>query len=119
MCIRDRGWTYIVDRKKDLINASGYKVWPRDVEEVLFEHPKIREAAVIGVPHETRGETVKAYVVLEPGETATVEEIRAFCKERMAVYKVPTDVEFVDELPKSAVGKILRRELREREKEEQ
>jgi len=115
----EEGWTYIVDRKKDLINASGYKVWPRDVEEVLFEHPKIREAAVIGVPHETRGETVKAYVVLEPGETATVEEIRAFCKERMAVYKVPTDVEFVDELPKSAVGKILRRELREREKEEQ
>ncbi|MHA1771932.1 MAG: long-chain-fatty-acid--CoA ligase [Candidatus Thorarchaeota archaeon] len=109
------GWTYIVDRKKDLINASGYKVWPRDVEEVLFEHPKVREAAVIGVPHETRGETVKAYIVLEPGETATLEEIRAFCKERMSAYKVPTDVEFVDELPKSAVGKVLRRELRERD----
>ena len=111
----EEGWTYIVDRKKDLINASGYKVWPRDVEEVLFEHPKVREAAVIGVPHETRGETVKAFIVLEPGETATVEEIRAFCKEKMAVYKVPTDVEFVEELPKSAVGKVLRRELRERE----
>ncbi len=113
----EEGWSYIVDRKKDLINASGYKVWPRDVEEVLFEHPKIREAAVVGVPHETRGETVKAYVVLEPGETATLEEIRAFCKEKMAAYKVPTDVEFVEDLPKSAVGKVLRRELRDREKE--
>jgi len=109
------GWTYIVDRKKDLINASGYKVWPRDVEEVLFENPKVKEAAVIGVPHATRGETVKAFVVLQPGQTATVEEIRAFCKEKMAVYKVPTDVEFVESLPKTMVGKVLRRELREKE----
>ncbi len=113
------GWTYIVDRKKDLINASGYKVWPRDVEEVLFEHPKIREAAVVGVPHPTRGETVKAFIVLEPGETATFEEIRAFCKERMSPYKVPTEIEFVDELPKTAVGKVLRRELRAREEKEE
>lgn len=111
--IDEHGWTYIVDRKKDLINASGYKVWPNEVEEVLFEHPKIREAAVIGIPDETRGETVKAFVVLEPGQTATVDEIRAFSKEKMAVYKVPTHIEFVDELPKSQVGKILRRELRE------
>ena len=109
------GWTYIVDRKKDLINASGYKVWPNEVEEVLFEHPKIREAAVIGIPDETRGETVKAFIVLEPGQTSTVDEIRAFCKEKMAVYKVPTHIDFVEDLPKTQVGKILRRELREDE----
>jgi long-chain acyl-CoA synthetase len=109
----DEGWTYIVDRKKDLINASGYKVWPNEVEEVLFEHPSIQEAAVIGIPDETRGETVKAFVVLQPGKTATVDDIRAFCKERMSVYKVPTEVEFVETLPKSQVGKVLRRELRE------
>ncbi|MGY5878944.1 MAG: long-chain fatty acid--CoA ligase [Candidatus Thorarchaeota archaeon] len=109
----EEGWTYIVDRKKDMINASGYKVWPNDVEEVLFEHPKIREAAVIGVPDETRGETVKAFIVLEAGQTLTIDEIRAFAKEKMAVYKVPTDIDFVDDLPKSQVGKILRRELRE------
>ena len=109
----EEGWTYIVDRKKDLINASGYKVWPNEVEEVLFEHPKIHEAAVIGIPDETRGETVKAFVVMEPGQTATVDEIRAFCKEKMAVYKVPTHIDFVEDLPKTQVGKILRRELRE------
>ncbi len=109
----EEGWTYIVDRKKDMINASGYKVWPNEVEEVLFEHPKIREAAVIGIPDETRGETVKAFVVLESGQTATVDELRAFAKEKMAVYKVPTEIQFVDDLPKTQVGKILRRELRE------
>jgi long-chain acyl-CoA synthetase len=109
------GWTYIVDRKKDLINASGYKVWPNEVEEVLFEHPKIREAAVIGIPDETRGETVKAFVVLEEGESMTLKELRTYCKEKMAVYKVPTDVEFVKDLPKTQVGKILRRELRGQE----
>lgn len=108
----EEGWTYIVDRKKDLINASGYKVWPNEVEEVLFELPKVLEAAVIGIPDETRGETVKAFIVLQPGQTATVDEIRAFCKEKMAVYKVPTDVEFVQTLPKTQVGKVLRRELR-------
>jgi long-chain acyl-CoA synthetase len=110
----EQGWTYIVDRKKDLINASGYKVWPNDVEEVLFEHPKVREAAVIGIPDETRGETVKAFIVLEEGQTSTREEIREYCKEKMAVYKVPTHVEFVDSLPKTMVGKVLRRELREK-----
>lgn len=110
----DDGWTYIVDRKKDLINASGYKVWPNEVEEVLFEHPKIREAAVIGIPDETRGETVKAFVVLELGQTATVDEIRAFCKEKMSIYKVPTHIDFVESLPKTQVGKILRRELRDK-----
>jgi long-chain acyl-CoA synthetase len=109
----EQGWTYIVDRKKDLINASGYKVWPNDVEEVLFEHPKVLEAAVIGIPDETRGETVKAFIVLEEGQISTREEIREYCKEKMAVYKVPTHVEFVETLPKSMVGKVLRRELRE------
>ncbi len=111
----EEGWTYIVDRKKDLINASGYKVWPNEVEEVLFEHPKVQEAAVIGIPDETRGETVKAFIVLKPSQSSTREEIRAFCKERMAVYKVPTDIEFVETLPKTMVGKVLRRELREQE----
>ncbi|MCK4280335.1 MAG: AMP-binding protein, partial [Candidatus Thorarchaeota archaeon] len=106
------GWTYIVDRKKDLINASGYKVWPNDVEEVLFEHPKIREVAVIGIPDEKRGETVKAFVVVEPGQTLTLKEMRTFGKEKMAVYKVPTDLEVVESLPKTMVGKVLRRELR-------
>ncbi|MFW9805906.1 MAG: long-chain fatty acid--CoA ligase [Candidatus Thorarchaeota archaeon] len=109
------GWTFIVDRKKDLINASGYKVWPNEVEEVLFEHPKIREVAVIGIPDETRGETVKAFVVLEEGETMTYDELKAYSKEKMAVYKVPTDVEFVKDLPKTQVGKVLRRELRQQE----
>jgi len=108
------GWTYIVDRKKDLINASGFKVWPRDVEEILFEHPSVKEAAVIGVPDKVRGETVKAFIVLQAGKTATADEIRKFCKEKMAAYKVPTDVEFVETLPKTMVGKVLRRELREK-----
>ena len=107
------GWFYIVDRKKDMINASGYKVWPREVEDVLYGHPSVREAAVIGVPDEYRGESVKAFVSLKPGTTATPEEIQAFCKERMAAYKYPRQVEIVDELPKTVTGKILRRELRE------
>jgi long-chain acyl-CoA synthetase len=109
------GYFYIVDRKKDMIIASGYNIYPREVEEVLFEHPKIKEAVVVGVPDEYRGETVKAFVVLKEGETATAEEIIAFCKERLAAYKVPKKVEFREELPKTAVGKILRRQLREEE----
>jgi len=107
------GWVFIVDRKKDMINASGYKVWPREVEDVLAEHPAVREAAVVGVPDEYRGETVKAYVSLKPGAAATAEELKAHCKERMAAYKYPRSVELVDELPKTVTGKILRRELRE------
>ena len=110
------GYFYIVDRKKDLIIASGYNIVPREVEEVLFEHPSVQEAIVAGVPHTTRGETVKAYVVLKPGETATEQEIIAFCKERLAPYKVPKMVEFRTELPKSMVGKFLRRVLVEEEK---
>jgi len=107
------GWFFIVDRKKDMINAAGYKVWPREVEDVLYTHPAVREAAVVGVPDEYRGETVKAYVSLQPGAEVTPQEIAAFCKERMAAYKYPREVEFVDELPKTVTGKILRRELRQ------
>jgi long-chain acyl-CoA synthetase len=107
------GWFYLVDRKKDQINASGYKVWPREVEDVLYGHPAVREAAVVGVPDEYRGETVKAFVSLKEGESAGEEELIAFCKERMAAYKYPRLVEIIDEVPKTATGKILRRELRD------
>ena len=109
------GYFYIVDRKKDLIIASGYNIVPREVEEVLFMHPKVMDAAVVGVPDAKRGETVKAFVVLKEGQTATVEEIRNFCKERLAPYKVPSLVEFYKELPKTQVGKVLRRVLVEEE----
>jgi len=107
------GYFYIVDRKKDLIIAGGYNIYPREVEEVLWEYPKIQEAAVIGVPDSYRGETVKAFVVLQPGTSATAEEIIAFCRERLAAYKVPRLVVFRESLPKSGVGKYLRRALRE------
>ncbi len=109
------GYFYIVDRKKDMILCSGYNVYPREVEEVLFMHPAVQEAAAIGVPDPYRGESVKAYVVLKPGAAATAEEIIAFCKERLAPFKVPKQVAFETELPKTMVGKVLRRELRERE----
>ncbi|MGZ4480553.1 MAG: class I adenylate-forming enzyme family protein, partial [Nocardioidaceae bacterium] len=107
------GWIFIVDRKKDMINASGYKVWPREVEDVLYGHPAVREAAVVGVPDEYRGETVKAFVSLKPDSEVTPEELIAYCKERMAAYKYPRTIELVGELPKTVTGKILRRELRE------
>ena len=106
------GWFFIVDRKKDMINASGYKVWPREVEDVLYTHPAVREAAVVGVPDEYRGETVKAFVSLQPGASVSPQDVVAFCKQRMAAYKYPRSVELVDELPKTVTGKILRRELR-------
>jgi long-chain acyl-CoA synthetase len=108
------GWFYLVDRKKDQINAGGYKVWPREVEDVLYQHEAVREAAVVGVPDAYRGETVKAYVSLRPGQSATAEELIAFCREQMAAYKYPRQVEFLDELPKTVSGKLLRRELRDR-----
>jgi long-chain acyl-CoA synthetase len=108
------GWFYLVDRKKDQINAAGFKVWPREVEDVLYGHPAVREAAVVGVPDAYRGETVKAFVSLKPGRSAAEPELIAFCRERMAAYKYPRRVEIVDELPKTATGKILRRELRDR-----
>ncbi len=108
------GWFYIVDRQKDMIIASGYKVWPREVEDVLYQHPAVREAGVVGAPDEYRGETVKAFVSLKPGTSATKEELVSFCKERMAAYKYPRIVEILDEIPKTATGKILRRELRDK-----
>jgi long-chain acyl-CoA synthetase len=111
------GYFYIVDRKKELIKPGGYQVWPREVEEVLMDHPKVLEAGVAGIPDPYRGETVKAWIVLKPGETATEEELKAFCKESLAAYKVPTHYEFRDELPKTTVGKILRRELVRQHKE--
>lgn len=111
------GYFYIVDRKKDLIIASGYNIVPREVEEVLYMYPKVQEAVVAGVPHPYRGETVKAYIVLKPGETATAEEIIEFCRQNLAPYKVPTLVEFRAELPKTMVGKFLRRVLVEEEKQ--
>jgi long-chain acyl-CoA synthetase len=106
------GYFAIVDRKKDLIIAGGYNIYPREVEEVLFEHPKIKEVVVIGVPDEYRGETVKAFIVPKDGATVAPREIIAFCRERLAAYKVPTEIEFRESLPKSGVGKYLRRELR-------
>lgn len=109
-----RGWVYVVDRKKDMINASGFKVWPREVEDVLYTHPAVREAAVVGVPDDYRGETVKAYVSPAPGSTPDPRDLVAFCKERLAAYKYPRVVEVLDELPKTVSGKILRRELRAR-----
>lgn len=109
------GYFHIVDRKKDLILCSGYNVYPREVEEVLFMHPAVAEAAAIGIPDPYRGESVKAFVVLKSGLAALDSEIIAFCKERLAAYKVPKVVEFATDLPKSLVGKVLRRELRERE----
>lgn len=105
------GYFYIVDRKKELIKPGGYQVWPREVEEVIMENPKVMEVGVAGVPDPYRGETVKAWVVLKEGESASKEDIQDWCRERLAKFKVPTDVEFREELPKTTVGKILRREL--------
>ena len=112
------GYFYIVDRKKELIKPGGFQVWPREVEEAIMDYPKVLEVGVAGIPDPYRGETVKAWIVLKPGETATAEDIKAFCKERLAAYKVPTHYEFRAELPKTTVGKILRRELVRQHKEE-
>lgn len=109
--VDEDGYFYIVDRIKDLINASGYKVLPREVEEVLYSHPAILEAAVAGVPDSYRGETVKAFVVLKPNTACTAEELATFCREQLAPYKVPRQIEFRQELPKTQVGKVLRRVL--------
>jgi long-chain acyl-CoA synthetase len=108
------GYFYIVDRKKDLILSAGYNVYPREVEEILYQHPQVLEAAVIGLPDKVRGEKIVAYVVLKPGESATAADIRSFCRERLASYKQPRSVVFRDELPKVlGAGKVLRRKLRE------
>jgi long-chain acyl-CoA synthetase len=110
------GYLTIVDRKKDMIIASGYNIYPREIDEILFDHPKVLEACSIGVFDEYRGETVKAYVVVKPGEALSEEEIVRYCQEKLAAYKVPKIVEFIDALPKSAIGKILRREVKEMER---
>ena len=109
------GYFRIVGRKKDMINCSGLKVFPDEVDGVLMSHDKVLEAATIGIPDEKRGETVKSFLVMQPGETMTAEEVDAFARENLAAYKVPREVEFIDELPKSTVLKVLRRELRDME----
>ncbi len=113
----DKGYFYIVDRKKDMIIAGGFNIYPREVEEVLFEHPAIQEAAVIGVPDPYRGETVKAFVVLKQGQVASEEELDRHCRQRLAAYKIPRLYEFRSDLPKTMVGKVLRRQLQEEEKQ--
>lgn len=110
--VDEEGYFTIVDRKKDMIISGGFNIYPREVDEVLFSHPKIREACAIGVPDSYSGERIKAFVVLKEGQTATADEIIAYCKERLVKYKLPKEIEFADDLPKSAVGKILRKELR-------
>jgi long-chain acyl-CoA synthetase len=112
----DDGWFYVVDRKKDLINVSGYKVWPRDIEDVLYKHPSVREVSVVGMPDPYRGETVKAFVALKKEKEGLVskDELITFCKERMAAFKYPRQIEFVDEIPKTLTGKFLRRALRDK-----
>ncbi|MEX2289037.1 MAG: AMP-binding protein [Mycobacteriales bacterium] len=107
------GWVFLVDRKKDMIIASGFKVWPREVEDVLYEHPAVEEAAVVGVPDDYRGETVHAYVTVQQGAEVTPAELQSHCRERLSAYKVPREVVLVTELPKTATGKILRRDVRQ------
>ena len=109
----DDGYVFIVDRKKDLIKTSGYQVWPREIEEVIASHPAVAEVGVAGVADEKQGEAVKAWVVLRAGQAASESDLRTFCREKLAAYKVPTRVEFRKELPKTMVGKVLRRALRE------
>jgi long-chain acyl-CoA synthetase len=106
---------FIVDRKKDMIIASGFNIYPREIDEVLYQHPKVADAVAVGIPDDYRGETVKAFIVPKEGETVSEKEILAFCEKKLAAYKRPKLIEFRDELPKSAVGKILRKVLREEE----
>jgi long-chain acyl-CoA synthetase len=107
------GYLFIVDRKKDLIKTSGYQVWPREIEEVIAAHPAVAEVGVAGVADATKGEAVKAWVVLRAGQTASEADLRTFCREKLAPYKVPSRIEFRTELPKTMVGKVLRRVLRD------
>ncbi|WP_027362224.1 long-chain-fatty-acid--CoA ligase [Halodesulfovibrio aestuarii] len=115
----EEGYFYIVDRKKDMIIVAGYNVYPREIDEVLYEHPKVQEAVTVGVPHKTRGEIIKVYIVPKVGEELTKSEILSHCREKLANYKVPKQVEFRDELPKTIVGKVLRRALRVEEEKKQ
>ena len=110
----EQGYFFIVDRVKDMINVAGFKVWPREVEEVLCHHPKVREVAVIGAPDEDRGESVKAVIVPQEGIDLGEDEIITYCAEKMAAYKVPRSVEFITSLPKNAAGKILKKDLRKK-----
>jgi long-chain acyl-CoA synthetase len=114
--VDEDGWFYVVDRLKEMIDASGFKVVPREVEEVLLMHPAVAEAVVAGVPDAYRGETVKAFLVLRPGQEVTVEGITGFCRLHLAAFKIPRQVEFRRDLPKSLVGKYLRRVLVDEER---
>ncbi len=111
------GYVFIVDRVKDMVNVAGFKVYPAEVEQVLYKHPAVKELAVYGIPHEKKGEVVKAAVVLQEGAAADAEEIVAFCRKNLAAYKVPAEISFIEELPKSTTGKILKRVLRDQESE--
>jgi acyl-CoA synthetase (AMP-forming)/AMP-acid ligase II len=111
----EEGYAYIVDRKKDMINVGGEKVFPSEVEDMMLAHPKIKDLVIVGIPDDLRGEAPKAFIQLNEGESATPEEIRAFCKGRMAPYKIPLAVKFVEEVPRSAAGKALRRQLKDRQ----
>jgi long-chain acyl-CoA synthetase len=111
--VDDDGFTYIVQRKKDMIIVSGFNVYPGEIESVLFTHPAVMEAVVIGVPDAYRGEAVKAFIVLKPGTSATIDDLKSHCAKDLAEFKRPTKIEIRESLPKSAVGKILRRVLRE------
>ena len=111
----EEGYFYVVDRKKDMILSGGLNVYPRDIEEVFYEHPKVQEAAAIGIPHPTRGESVKVFVTLKEGRSATSEELIEYCKGKMATFKLPTEIEFRNELPKTNVGKILKKDLKSEE----
>ncbi|WP_195573484.1 long-chain-fatty-acid--CoA ligase [Paenibacillus sp. 1001270B_150601_E10] len=115
----EEGFFYIVDRKKDMINASGFKVYPREVEEILFMHPDVKEAVVLGVPDPYRGETVKAFVVLKDGAHVSEDDLISFCRAQLSSYKIPRIVEFRKELPKTIIGKVLRRKLAEEEQARQ
>ena len=111
-CLDEKGYLYIMDRSKDMVISGGENIYPREIEEVLVRHPAVREVAVIGVPDPKWGEALKGVVALVPGKSVTEQELIAFCKENIASYKKPKSVDFVDELPKSNYGKILKRELR-------
>jgi len=115
--VDEDGYFYIVDRLKDMIISGGYNVYPRDIDELFFTHPKVEEACAIGIPHATRGEAIKVFVVLKDGESSTEAEMIDFCKGKLATYKLPTEIDFRKELPKSTVGKVLRKELRKEELE--
>ncbi len=115
--MEEDGYFFIVDRKKDMIISGGFNVYPRDIEEVFYQHPKVQEACVVGIPHEKRGEAAKVFIVLKDNENATKEELMEYCKENLAKYKWPTEIEFRKELPKTNVGKILRKDLRAEEME--